>query len=244
MQFSRTRLDRFLKRTQQISKQQCRQLLAQKRLSVDGDIATSAQHLVTQFSHVKLDGVSIQNYSPLYIVLHKPLGVVSATSDDQHRTVLDLINHPRKQTLHLAGRLDKNSTGLILLSNDGAWSRGLSLPQNNVTKTYQVTVAKPITDDMVTRFKEGIYFKTEGATTQPASLVVTGSHSGIVTLSDGKYHQIKRMFGVFRNPVLSIHRTRIGDFSLPEGLGIGEWRLLNHHDLQSVGVPHESPNTY
>lgn len=240
MESRRTRLDRFLKISQKLSSKQTKLLLAQKRIQLNGTVAESGQQAVNQFTWVQLDKRTIQKHQAIYIVLNKPAGIVSATLDSKHPTALGLIDHPNAADLHIAGRLDKNSTGLMLLSNDGTWSRALSSPINKVEKVYQVTLKNPVTEEMKQAFAEGIHFLTEDATTLPASLEITDAKSATVILSEGKYHQIKRMFGRFRNPVLSIHRNQIGSLKLDESLAEGSWRLLSSKELDMLGAPYES----
>ncbi len=143
------RLDRFISQNTAFKLADTRLLIAQKRILVDGQTADSIQQQVTQFTHVVLDGQCLQDNQPLYLMLNKPIGVVSATKDLKHSTVLDLIEHPQKNELHIVGRLDLNTTGLLLLSNDGAWSRKISLPESKLAKTYEVVVSKPITDEYI-----------------------------------------------------------------------------------------------
>lgn len=240
MESSRTRLDRYLKQSRQLSTRETKLLIAQNRVKLDSKVASSGQQIVHQFTHVELEGKTLQKHKAIYIALNKPIGVVCATKDDAQRTVVDLIEHPIADKLHIAGRLDKNSSGLVLLTNDGTWSRGLSLPENKVKKTYQVTLGKPLTEEMVKAFETGIYFETEKATTLPASLTITGSYSATVVLSEGKYHQIKRMFGRFRNPVLSIHRVQIGSLQLDDSLPSRSWKFLTEDELNALAVPHHA----
>ncbi len=115
-------------------------------------------------------------------MLNKPRGVVSATKDLKHPTVLDLIQHPQKNKLHIAGRLDFNTTGLVLLTNDGAWSRKISLPETRLAKTYEVTLSKPLIDEYVAVFREGIYFAYENITTQPAFLEILSEYTARLSL--------------------------------------------------------------
>src|SRR5690554_176730 len=145
MKFSVDRLDRFVSKHSAFAISQVRLLIAQKRIVLDGSPAVSAQQKVTKFTHVMLDGVCLQELTPVYIMLNKPRGVVSATKDARHTTVIDLLEHRQKDELHIAGRLDFNTTGLLLLSNDGSWSRRLSLPETKLIKTYKVTLSKPET---------------------------------------------------------------------------------------------------
>ncbi len=231
---SRTnRLDRFISKNSAFSISDTRFLIAQKRIFLNGILAHSAQQTVTQFTHVVLDGRCLNDSKPVYIMLNKPKGVVSATKDKHHTTVLDLINHPQKSELHLVGRLDFNTTGLVLITNDGQWSRKISLPSTKLEKTYEVTVSKPLTDMYVAAFSKGIYFTYENITTQPAHLEILSQTTARLTLTEGKYHQVKRMFGHFQNEVLALHRTAVGNIAL-KGLAVGQSRLLSPQEVAVV----------
>ena len=225
MKSKTSRLDRFISRNSVFSISDTRLLIAQKRILLDGEWAHSIQQKVTEFTHVVLDGNCLNDNNPVYIVLNKPKGVVSATKDDKHPTVVDLIQHPRKNELHIVGRLDLNTTGLVLLTNDGAWSRKISLPETKLVKMYEVTLSKSLNDEYIRVFREGIYFGYENITTQPARLEILSEHTARLSLVEGKYHQVKRMFGFFQNEVLSLHRVSVGHISL-EGLEMGQSRLL------------------
>jgi len=224
--YSKTsRPDRFISQNSTFSRSDARLLIAQKRILLDGVAADSIQQKVTEFSHVVLDGCCLQNKTPVYIMLNKPRGVVSATKDSEHPTVLDLIEHPQRHELHIAGRLDFNTTGLMLLTNDGAWSRKISLPESKLVKTYEVTLSWPLSDAYIAEFQQGIYFAYEGITTQPAHLEILSRYAARLSLVEGKYHQVKRMFGFFQNEVLALHRVSVGPFTL-DGLAPGHSRLL------------------
>jgi len=227
------RLDRFIAKNTAHSKSQVRLLVAQKRVFVDDEIANSVQQLVRPFTKVVLDGVSLRETTPLYVVLNKPKGVVSATVDDEHPTVIDLIDHPRAKELHIVGRLDLNTTGLVLLTNDGKWSRRISLPTTKQPKVYEVSLAKPVTEAYSVAFAKGIYFAYEDITTQPAKLEVITPTLVRLTLMEGKYHQVKRMFGHFRNEVLALHRLSVGNLSL-DGLEEGAWRELTVDEVSAL----------
>lgn len=230
MKSTTCRLDRFISQNSAFSLSDTRLLVAQKRIVLDSKPATSIQQKVTQFTHIVLDGNCLQDNQPIYIMLHKPRGVVSATKDLKHPTVMDLIQHPQKSELHIAGRLDLNTTGLVLLTNDGAWSRKISLPETKLAKTYEVTLAKPVTDEYIAVFREGIYFGYEDITTQPAFLEVLSDYHARLTLTEGKYHQVKRMFGFFQNEVLALHRASVGHMCLGE-LEPGHSRLLTEKEI-------------
>jgi 16S rRNA pseudouridine516 synthase len=157
-------------------------------------------------------------------MLHKPLGVVSATVDARHSTVLDLIDDPDKGSLHLVGRLDRHTSGLVLLTNDGRWSKILMHPSRKVPKTYHVTTRDPIPADAPERFATGFYFHTEDLTTRPAELEILTPHTARLTLHEGRYHQIKRMFHRLDNRITALHRECIGDIVLPPDLAPGKWQ--------------------
>lgn len=228
------RLDRFLSKHLSIQRKAIRPLLAAARVSVDGVVEKDGQRIITQFCCVAVDGRILQRNAARYLMLNKPAGVVSATKDDQHTTVVDLIAEKDRAAIHIAGRLDFNSTGLLLLTNDGLWSRKLSLPENNVRKRYRVTVDKPLTQEYVNAFAEGMYFSFEEITTRPVELIIVNDFSAEVILCEGRYHQIKRMFGRFDNTVLTLHRMAIGGLALDEALLPGQSRALLPDEVASV----------
>jgi 16S rRNA pseudouridine516 synthase len=220
-----------------ISKDAVLPLLAQQRVSVDGCVVTERALLVDDFNVVAVDGKVLQGRAPVYLMLHKPKGILSATHDARHPVVIDLISHPAASELHIAGRLDLHSSGLLLLTNDGRWSRRLSAPASAVAKQYEVLLKNPLDACCVAAFAAGMHFPFEDITTQPALLEPTGLHTARVTLREGRYHQIKRMFGRFRNPVLAIHRTHIGSLALDPTLAPGAWRELDPQEAMTVFAP-------
>ena len=231
MKYKTTRLDRFISKNSEHTLSGVRLLIAQKRILLDEKLAHSVQQPVTKFTCVVLDGKPLQEFEPIYIMLNKPQGVVSATKDSKHTTVLDLINHPLKDQLHIVGRLDFNTTGLVLLTNDGVWSRRISSPESKLEKIYEVTLSKPVTQEYIAAFHEGIYFAFEDITTEPAKLEIVSDYTARLTLTEGRYHQVKRMFGFFQNKVLALHRTSIGNISL-DGLELGQSKILAADSLE------------
>ena len=206
-------------------------MLARGRIVVDDIVATDINQVIEQFSHVSLDGQTLQANNPVYVMLNKPAGVVSATKDEQHRTVIDLLERADRNDLHIVGRLDFNSTGLLLLSNDGRWSRQLTAPDKKVTKLYRVQLTKPLQPGYIEAFAEGMYFPFENITTRPAKLRIISPYLAEVELIEGRYHQIKRMFGRFDNKVLALHRTAIGKVILDPDLRSGQSRELTAQEV-------------
>lgn len=227
-------LSRLIAKHKGMGRTAAMQAIAGKKVKVDGQVVTDGQHPVDRFLTVHLEDTLVQQAEPaLYIMLHKPVGYLSATSDPQHPTVLELIDHPARETLHIAGRLDRSSSGLLLLTNDGRWSKRLTEPDEKVAKVYLVGTAEPIAPEAVELFARGFYFHTEDLTTLPAELVILGERLARVTLHEGRYHQIKRMFHRVSNRVLSLHRESIGSLVLPPELPPGGWREIERNELGS-----------
>lgn len=236
MSLATQRLDKFLSTFCQISKGDVRILLAQKRVFVDDQLAQGIEQRVNKFSKISLDGEVLQENRAHYVMLHKPIGVVCATEDDKHKTVIDLLDFEFKHELHIVGRLDLNTSGLVLLTNDSRWSEAITQPQEEIEKTYQVTLKHSIDESYVSAFKKGFYFDYEGITTQPSTLKIIAQNEAEVILTEGKYHQIKRMFGRFRNQVLALHRSQIGGLVLEQHLKPGMSRRLTQTEVALFGT--------
>lgn len=238
MSISHARLDRFISEYCNVSRRAVRLMLAQKRIKVDDKYISDIGLIIHKFSHIELDGKTIQKNEAYYYMLHKPVGVVCATKDSQHKTVLDLIEHPEKASFHIVGRLDLNTSGLVLLTNDSRWSERLMSPESKVAKHYEVTLENAIeteqTQQYIDAFSKGMYFDYEDITTLPATLTVIEPHKVEVMLHEGKYHQIKRMFGRFRNPVKALHRSAVGKLTLDDSLPLGEGRLLTEEEIVTI----------
>lgn len=238
MALNKARLDRYLAQHCQVNRKSVRLILAQNRVLINGEIAHDADEIIDTFSHIIFDGQVIQDNPPYYIMLNKPTGVVSATRDTQHKTVIDLLSCSYKSELHIVGRLDLNTSGLVLMTNDSRWSERLTLPEKKVTKRYMVTLKNKLDEEYVQAFAKGMYFAFEDITTKPAKLTIISDYQAQVELIEGRYHQIKRMFGRFRNPVMALHRCAIGNLALDNNLAAGESRELT--TLEVAGIDRDS----
>jgi 16S rRNA pseudouridine516 synthase len=229
------RVDRFLSNLPRFNRKQVRGLLVERRVTVDGVAISDPHHDVRLFHRVCVDDEVLQaGKTARYFMLHKPQGCVSATSDPQHPTVLDLLDEPDKGELHIAGRLDFNTTGLMLITNDGLWSRRLTQPQTKLPKVYLVETEQAIGDEYAATFAQGLYFAFEDLTTQPAHLQILGPRTARLAIIEGRYHQVKRMFGHFDNKVIRLHRERMGPLVLDAALAPGEYRELTVDEIQQV----------
>jgi 16S rRNA pseudouridine516 synthase len=229
------RLDRFVSNLPRFNRADARLLLAAGRLRVDGAVVRDARYEVREFSRIELDDELLQAGKPArYFMLNKPAGVVSATEHGEHRTVLDLLDEPDKHELHIGGRLDLTTTGLLILTNDGLWSRRLTEPRSRLGKVYRVHTDQPITAEYAEVFARGLYFAYENLTTLPAELEILGSREALLTLHEGRYHQVKRMFGHFQNKVIGLHRERMGPLQLDPQLAPGQYRALSAAEIALV----------
>lgn len=226
------RLDRFICKHTQYSHQQARRLVASGRVLVDGQVTRELRTAVTPFMQITLDDRLLQQRTAHYLMLHKPAGYLSATTDPLHPTVLELLPPELRHELHLAGRLDRATTGLLLLTNDGQWSRRLTDPAQKIPKVYRVTTAEPINPSAEARFAEGILLPREGITTSPARIERINPCEARLTIYEGRHHQVKRMFAAIGNRVTALHREAAGLIQLDRQLPPGGWRPLTPEERQ------------
>ncbi len=219
------RLDRFIARNTSLSERDARIAIIRGEALVDGEPALQHYRQVDRHCGIRFGSATLQRPLPrVYLMMNKPRGVVSATTDARHRTALDLIDHPLADSLHLVGRLDRSSSGLLLLTNDSVWSQGVIGPGSRVEKAYLVETDQPIPEDAEELFARGFHFLPEDVVTRPARLVRLGPCRARIVLTEGRYHQIKRMFyriGEIR--LCSLHRERIGALVLPPDWPPGQW---------------------
>lgn len=195
---------------------------------------------VVKDSSVKVDpmgdevfymGHFVEYIENLYLILNKPAGVLSATQD-KDETVIDLLDDfYLNYDLSIAGRLDKDTTGLVLLSTDGKFIHKITSPNSNITKTYQVKTRDPIDENLIEEFKKGIYIKEDDYIAKPAELIITGDKEATVKVTEGKYHLVKRLFSNIGNEVEALKRVAIGDLILDPYLNEGDYRELTQAEL-------------
>jgi len=228
------RLDKYISQSSGLSRKEAKLMLKQRRVTVDGGVVVSADQPVGEANVIEVDGEMLSAPSKHYFMLHKPRGVVCARSDLLHPTVLSLIEEPFGQRLHPVGRLDIDTTGLVLLTDDGQWSHGIASPKKDKCKVYDVTLADTLVENAEERFKEGLLLKGEEKPTLAARLVRLSSTQVQVTLHEGRYHQVKRMFAALGNRVISLHRSSIGTLVLDAKLKAGEYRTLTKKEIEAL----------
>lgn len=228
------RLDKFVAHASPHSRSEVRQLLRAARICVNGMAVRNAGLTLTPVDVVTLDGMTLALGGPRYYMLHKPAGVVSATEDGAHSTVLDLLGKERREGLHMAGRLDIDSTGLVLITDDGQWSHRVKAPGRH-EKRYRVQTARPVNKEAVVQFADGLRLRGEEETpTRPARLELVGPCEALVWLQEGRYHQVKRMFAAIGNHVEELHREAVSGIELDPALLPGQWRALTAREIASA----------
>ena len=229
------KLSRILSNQNGVSRKQANALISAAAVTVDGAVCREPAREVDRFSTVACGGSVIQRGEPAcYLMLHKPAGYLSATADKIHKTVMELIDHSLHNRLHIAGRLDRASTGLLILTNDGTWSRRLTKPEIRIPKVYRVSTANAISPETAARFAEGIWFEFEQLRTSPAQLELLGAREARITIYEGRYHQVKRMFHAVGNRITALHRESMGDIHLDDRLAPGACRQLTETEINSV----------
>ncbi|WP_193163987.1 16S rRNA pseudouridine(516) synthase RsuA [Microbulbifer hainanensis] len=228
------RLDKAVSQVTDLSRAEVKRAAKAERITVNGAVITDPAMKIADSDDLCLDGELLQEAGPRYFMVHKPLGYVSATKDSEHPTVLDLIDEPNKQKLHIAGRLDIDTTGLVLLTDDGQWSHMVTSPRHHCDKTYYAHLAERIDESAVEKFAKGIWLNNEKKRTKPAQLEILYANEVRITIGEGRYHQVKRMFAALDNRVLELHRERIGDIALDEDLEPGDYRPLTAEEIASV----------
>ncbi|MBM7636645.1 pseudouridine synthase [Streptococcus saliviloxodontae] len=236
------RLDKYLADCGLGSRTDIKTFLKKKRVTVNGKIETSPKYQVNQETDsVCFDGLEQSYETFVYYLLNKPKGVISATEDKSHRTVLDLLEvSDRKKGIFPVGRLDKDTHGLLLLTNNGALAHAMLSPKKHVDKRYRAQIEGVMTEDDQKSFAEGIVLKD--FTSQPAQLTILEVDTDLETslvdicIAEGKFHQVKRMVAACGKEVTDLQRLQMGPLSLDETLEQGNYRRLTDQELESLAV--------
>ena len=230
------RLDKYLAETAQCTRSEAKTMLAKGRVQVNGAVCKKGDTQLKDTDTVAVDGAPLRYQKFVYLMLNKPEGVVSASTDKRDTTVVDLVGdaYPRRE-LFPAGRLDKTSTGFVLLTDDGALAHDILSPAHHVEKQYVVTLDTALTEEMCRGFAAGVTL-ADGETMAPAGAepLTDDGKTVLVTLRQGVYHQIKRMFGVYGAGVNALHRRSIGGVALDAALAPGQWRELTEEEVEKL----------
>ena len=228
------RLDKFISKSTEYTLTNAIALIESERVVVNGNIASAASDQAHKNSVVTLDGKILTARSSRYFMLNKPVDTICSNIDERYPSALNLLEVDKVDELHIAGRLDADTTGLVLITDDGHWSFNLTSPKNNCEKLYKVVLVRPITSDAIPLFLEGMLLQGATKLTLPAKLHIIDSYNVLLTLTEGRYHQVKRMFVAIGNRVKTLHRQQIGNVELD--VDIGHWRSLTQAEVESLSV--------
>ena len=225
------RIDKIIGNQTEYSRKDIKKLILQKRVKLNGELVLKSDIKIDpKIDVILIDGNEINVTENVYLILNKPAGYISATEDRSQKTVLDLIDSKyAHRELFPAGRLDKDTTGMMIITDDGQFAHNILAPNKHISKTYEVTIDVPVTEEMKIGFEKGV--NLNDGVCKTAKLEITGENTAIVILTEGRYHQIKRMFGCFGAKVTKLHRTAMGYLRLPEDLLEGASRELSNEEL-------------
>ena len=229
-----TRLDKFLASATGMPRSHALTHIRSGRIAIDGEVVRDpAAKVVPETQTVLLEGQVLRPFHELLLVMHKPVGVITSTERGPSRTVMDLVPPPfRHKDLAPVGRLDKDTTGLLLLTTDGTLNHRLSHPRRHVPKVYVADLDQPLRADAEKQLADGITL-SDGPCL-PAKLERLGMKRVRLTLQEGRFHQVKRMMHALGSEVLTLHRERIGQFPLPANLAPGQVRELTADELEML----------
>ncbi|MCQ2450162.1 MAG: rRNA pseudouridine synthase [Clostridia bacterium] len=229
------RLDRFLSNQLQMSRSEAHNAIRGGHVTVNGQtVRTVGQAVVPTSDAVLFCGKSVDYKKHIYLLMHKPAGVLSASNDKKRETVVDLVEPSlRRSGMFPVGRLDKDTTGLLILTDDGEFGHRIISPKSGIPKRYLATLDGKVTEEMVLRFKAGVTL-ADGTVCRPAILEKAGENKAYLTLTEGKYHEVKRMFGTVGLGVNALHRESIGGLVLPDDLPAGKYTEMTLESLEKA----------
>ncbi len=226
------RVDKYLSQSTGLSRKEIKRIMHKDLVTINGIITRDSSTYVSESDVILMQDMEVEAPRPRYFMMNKPVGYVCSTDDPNNPTILGLlIDEPRPNDLHLAGRLDLDTTGLLLITDDGQWSHRITSPKHKQGKRYLVTTADPIPESAITAFENGVDLIGDKHPTKPAILEILNDHQAYLTIYEGRYHQVKRMFAAIGNKVIELHRDQIGSLMLDEDLLPGEYRDLSDEEL-------------
>jgi len=225
------RLDKFVCKSTTLSKGQAIEAIENKQLLVNAVVIDDPAFQVHENNSISLKGKILTARPFRYLLMHKPANTICSNIDEVYPSALNLLDIEHKPELHIAGRLDADTTGLILITDDGRWTFNITQPNSGCQKVYRVGLSRDLNDDVATRFEQGVQLQGEAKLTLPASLEIISAREVLLTLTEGKFHQVKRMFSAVGNRVVSLHREQIGQVKLD--VRVGEWRYLSGQEVLS-----------
>lgn len=228
------RLDKYISNATDLSRTDAKRLIKAGEVTIDDELATNPAQKVGSDQTVAIEGSDIRLQQQRYFMMNKPAGVVSVSKDHNHPTAISLLYEHRSEELQIAGRLDIDTTGLLLITDDGQWNHRLTSPRSGCDKIYQVGLAEPIGSHYQGALAEGVQLEGEKHRCLPAAMEQVDQHHLRLSIAEGKYHQVKRMFAALGNHVVSLHRSQVGAIVLDAELEPGDYRPLTDAEVASI----------
>ena len=228
------RVDKYISNATDLSRSEVKRMIKYGEVTVDDEPVTNPGQKVSGSEDICIEGSAISMPTNRYFMLNKPAGVVSATKDNNNSTALDLIYEHRSAELQIAGRLDIDTTGLLLVTDDGQWNHRLTSPRSDCQKIYQVKLGVPISPDYQEKLAKGVWLEGEKHPCLPATMEVIDDQHVLLSIAEGKYHQVKRMFAACGRHVEKLHRVSIGGIVLDAALAAGDYRELTRDEIEAV----------
>ncbi|MBQ8707608.1 MAG: pseudouridine synthase [Succinivibrionaceae bacterium] len=226
------RLDKFVTECFDLSRSNASRIIRSGAVSVNGNVVKDAGFKTSLGDRVRLNDVEVEVYDQLYLMINKPAGCVCANEDSHNPVVFSYLRQvPGINSCHCVGRLDLDTTGLLLITSDGQWSHRISSPKHHLGKTYHATLAEAVTDEQLSRLREGVLLTGEKKPTTPAIAERVSEKEIDLTIYEGKYHQVKRMIYAVGNEVVALSRGAIGSLSLDPELEPGQYRHLRADEI-------------
>ena len=224
------RLDKFICKSTELTRTEAKRLLKSGKVRVNGEVSKNAAMQVHENNDITVEGQHLVARESRYIMLHKPVDTICSNVDEGYPSLFHLVDVDKAFDMHVAGRLDADTTGLVLITDDGRWSHNIISPKKQCEKVYRVWLRDAVRDDNAEKFKVGVQLQGESTLTRPAKLDIVNEKEVLLTITEGKYHQVKRMFAAIGNKVVGLHREQIGRIKLAE-LPMGEWRYLTAEEV-------------
>ena len=218
------RLDRFICKSTELTKNEALRVIHAGEVVVNNTVTVNEAVQVHEDNTITLDGQRLKARNFRYIMMHKPPDTICSNIDEAYPSIFNYIDIDKASELHIVGRLDADTTGLVIITDDGRWSFSIISPDRMCEKVYRVGLRDGIADDVALKFKNGVWLQGEKQRTLPAELIVVSPKEVLLTITQGKFHQVKRMFAAVGNRVISLHRERIGGICLD--IDVGQWRYL------------------
>lgn len=225
------RLDRFISETTGLSRKESTKVVQSGEVTVDGSVQKKGSFQVPENAEVIWGGERLEVLGPVYLMINKPLGCVCANHDSAHMTVFAHLNIPISDKLHTVGRLDLDTSGMLLITDDGKWSHRITSPKKKCAKVYHAWVSEPLTTENIQAFAEGLELTGETTLTAPAVLEIINEREALVHVHEGRYHQVRRMFAAVGNNVEKLHREQVGELKLDPDLTPGDYRFLTAEEV-------------